>query len=217
MIEAVVFDMDGILFDTERLVSECWNEVAVKMQIKDLDAILKACIGLNKKATRALFLEKLGHAFDFNQFDKMAHDAFINKVKREGLPIKTGVYELLDYLKQVGFKIGLASSTSVAGVRSHLKEAKIEDYFQVIVGGDMVTNGKPDPEIYLRACRELGVVSENAIAIEDSHNGIRAAHAAGMKTVMVPDLMPLTEEIEPLLYQNMESLLKVRDFFENLQ
>mgnify|MGYP003272422109 CR=1 FL=1 len=147
----------------------------------------------------------------------MAHDAFINKVKREGLPIKTGVYELLDYLKQVGFKIGLASSTSVAGVRSHLKEAKIEDYFQVIVGGDMVTNGKPDPEIYLRACRELGVVSENAIAIEDSHNGIRAAHAAGMKTVMVPDLMPLTEEIEPLLYQNMESLLKVRDFFENLQ
>lgn len=212
MIEAVVFDMDGILFDTERLVSECWEEVAKKHNIEEIQTILKGCIGLNKKATQAIFLKQFGETFDFAGFDQMAHEAFMGKVEKDGLPIKRGVHELLAFLKEKGFRIGLASSTNEKSVRSHLKRAQIESYFEVIVGGDMVTNSKPDPEIYLRACRELDVSPQNAIAIEDSHNGIRAASAAGMKVIMVPDLMPCNVEVEKMLYHKMDSLLEVKKF-----
>jgi len=217
MIEAAIFDMDGILFDTERLVSECWIEVANKLNIKEIQPILNRCIGLNKKSTQAIFLKQLGEAFDFDEFNQMAHEVFMGRVEKDGLPIKRGVHELLAFLKEKGFKIGLASSTNEKSVRSHLKLAQIEEYFEVIVGGDMVTNGKPDPEIYLRACRDLGVLPQNAIAIEDSHNGIRAASAAGMNVIMVPDLMPCNAEIETILYQKMDSLLEVKAFLSNIE
>lgn len=209
MIEAVVFDMDGVLFDTERLVMECWRKIASTMDICDIDSILHACIGANKKVTQAIFLERLGEDFNFNHFDTQAHDIFVKQVEEEGLPIKLGVCELLEYLKEAGIKIGLASSTYEKEVRSHLKRAGIADYFEVIVGGDMVKASKPDPEIYLTACKKLGVEPRHAIAIEDSHNGVRSASSAGLRTIMVPDLLPETEEIKALLYKKCDSLLEV--------
>ena len=214
MIEAVVFDMDGVLFDTERLIGACWNKIAHAMGICEIESLLHACIGTNKKATKALFLKKLGEDFDFDYFDKQVHEAFFKQVEEEGLPIKLGVHELLEHLKGAGIKIGLASSTYEAGVRSHLKRAGIEGYFEVVVGGDMVKASKPDPEIYLTACKKLRVEPKYAIAIEDSHNGVRSASSAGLRTIMVPDLLPETKEIKALLYKRCDSLLEV---IEHLQ
>lgn len=214
MIEAVVFDMDGVLFDTERLIGECWRKIAGTMKICEVDSLLRACIGTNKKATKALFLERLGEDFDFDSFDKQVHEAFFKRVEEEGLPIKLGVQELLEYLKEAGIKIGLASSTHEAGVRSHLKRTGIENYFEVIVGGDMVKASKPDPEIYLTACKKLQVEPKHAIAIEDSHNGVRSASAAGLLTIMVPDLLPETEEIRVLLHKKCDSLLEVMKYLQ---
>jgi len=118
--------------------------------------------------------------------------------------------EILTFLKENGYKIGLASSTSRHGVLGHVNRAGITDFFEVIVGGDMVEHSKPKPDIYLLACEKLGVKPENTIAIEDSPNGIRSAHAAGLKAVMVPDMIAPTPEIEALLYKKFDSLLGVR-------
>lgn len=101
-------------------------------------------------------------------------------------------------------------------VLSHLRRADFTDFFQVVIGGDMVEHSKPLPDIYLKACELLGVKPENAIAIEDSPNGIRSAAAAGMLPVMVPDMVEPTPEIEELLYHKCDSLFAVRDFLEDM-
>lgn len=110
--------------------------------------------------------------------------------------MKTGVVELLTYLKKSGKKIALASSTGSSTVIRKLEDAKIRDYFDAVVCGDMIENSKPTPDIFLKACQELGVQAERAFAIEDSYNGIRAAHKGGLRGIMVPDLLPSNEEME---------------------
>lgn len=109
--------------------------------------------------------------------------------------------------------MGLASSTRYASVISHLKEAGIVDYFQVIVAGDMIEHSKPQPDIYLLACRKLGVDPSDAYAVEDSPNGIRSAHAAGMKPIMVPDLIPPDDEMREMSFLICRDLLEVMRFF----
>ena len=141
---------------------------------------------------------------------------FQERVEKEGLPMMKGAGELLTWLQEKGVKIALASSTGQEKVLSHLRRADFTDFFQVVIGGDMVEHSKPLPDIYLKACELLGVKPENAIAIEDSPNGIRSAAAAGMLPVMVPDMVEPTPEIEELLYHKCDSLFAVRDFLEDM-
>lgn len=126
--------------------------------------------------------------------------------------MKTGVVELLTYLKEAGKEIALASSTRRAVVVQELADAGIIDFFDVVIGGDMVTRSKPQPDIFLKACEELGVAPEEAFAIEDSYNGIRAAAAGHLRPLMVPDLMPPTEEMKELAEAIFETLLDVKDY-----
>ena len=119
-------------------------------------------------------------------------------IEENGVPVKDGVRETLQKLAEAGLKIAVASSTRREKVLRHLENAGIAQYFTAVVGGDTVTHSKPHPEIFLKACEALGVAPEDAIAVEDSHNGIRSAHAAGMAPVMVPDLLPVTEEMREL-------------------
>ena len=119
-------------------------------------------------------------------------------IAENGVPVKDGVRETLAVLADAGAKIAVASSTRREKVLRLLASAGIGRYFTAVVGGDTVTHSKPDPEIFLTACEALSVAPEEAIAVEDSHNGIRAAHAAGMLPVMVPDLLPVTEEMRKL-------------------
>jgi len=122
--------------------------------------------------------------------------------------------ELLQYLKESGVKVALASSTRSAVVRQELTDAGIIEYFQVVIGGDMVSRSKPQPDIFLKACEELGVEPEEAFAIEDSYNGIRAAATGKLRPLMVPDLMPPTEEMQELSEEIFETLLDVKDYLE---
>ena len=212
MSKAVVFDMDGILFDTESLFIKCWVKLADEFKLKDIESALKECIGTNEEKTKEILKSHYGESFDLAYYHKKVRALFQEHITTYGMPMKVGVHELLEYLKEEGYKIGLASSTKVESVKSELKSAGIEHYFEVIIGGDMVKESKPKPEIYLLACQELGVNPKETIAIEDSLNGIRAAHAAGMKPIMVPDLIQPTKEIEVMLYQKFDSLIDVRDF-----
>lgn len=209
-ITAVVFDMDGVLFDTERICMEAWREIAAEKKIENIEKAVLGCVGLNRTDTRAFFEREYGADFDYDGYHDACSARFHEKIARFGLPVKTGVMEILTFLKENGYKIGLASSTSRHGVLGHVTRAGIEEFFEVIVGGDMVEHSKPKPDIYLLACEQLGVKPENAIAIEDSPNGIRSAYAAGLKAVMVPDMIAPTPEIEALLYRKFDSLLGVR-------
>lgn len=211
--KAVVFDMDGVLFDTERLCMDGWNQVAGKRGIQGMEEVARQCIGLNANDTKRYVLDHFGEDFPYDEFRSQVSKWVWDRIKWNGLPVKTGVNKILPYLQQAGTAIGLASSTRYASVLSHLKEAQILDYFQVIVSGDMIEHSKPQPDIYLLACRKLGVEPADAYAVEDSPNGIRAAQAAGMKPIMVPDLIEPDEEMKDLSFLICRDLLEVMRFF----
>lgn len=210
-IKTVIFDMDGILFDTERLITECWYRIADEKKIPRMEEVLKCCIGLNNHDSKTVFCEAYGARVNFEAFQKEASRLFHERIEREGLPVMKGAYEILEYLKKKGCRIGLASSTKEESVRSHLKRAEMTEYFETIVCGDMVVHSKPDPEIYRLAMSRLGALPKESVAVEDSFNGIRAAHAAGMRAVMVPDMLEPTKEIEELLYGKCKDLLELKE------
>jgi len=130
----------------------------------------------------------------------------------EKIPVKPGVVSILEALKAENIPIAIASSTRRGAVVSELTEADLIKYFDRLVCGDMVTHSKPHPEIFLTACRELGVRPENAYAIEDSYNGIRSAHAGGLRPIMVPDCLPPTKEMEMLSEAVFDNLYEVEKY-----
>lgn len=215
MTNTIIFDMDGILFDTERISCECWDEVGQEMGLGDLSKGVRGCVGLNRNDSEILMKSIYGEEFPFEEFRGTVHALMKRRILEEGLPLKEGVMEILDYLTREGYIVGLASSTSLKGVMGHLEEAGITHYFRKIITGDMVEHSKPMPDIYLKACEELGVTPMNAIAIEDSPNGIRSAYRAGMKPIMVPDLIEPSPEIESMLYGKFYSLLDVMDYLKS--
>ena len=213
--KAVVFDMDGVLFDTEIICLQAWKMVGEEYRIEDIERTAIGCIGLNLTDTKAYFKQKYGADIDFELYKAECSRHIREIIDRDGLPLKPGVIEILTFLKKKDCRIALASSTSKSGVLKHIDRAGISEFFEVVVGGDMVEHSKPRPDIYLMACSKLGVAPSDAIAVEDSPNGLRSAHAAGMHPIMVPDLIAPTPEIEELLYTRCDSLLEVRDFLRD--
>lgn len=196
--KAVIFDMDGVLFDTERVCMKAWMAVAEKNGLPGMEELFNRVIGLNANDSRQMVLKAYGEDFDYPAFRQESAEYFQKDIRENGLPIKPGVPETLEWLKGSGYRVGLASSTRSESVLSHLKQAEMEDYFSVVITGDMIEHSKPRPDIYLLACRKLGVEPEWTYAIEDSPNGIRSAHAAGMWTIMVPDMIVPDEEMRQL-------------------
>ncbi len=213
----VIFDMDGVIFDSERAILECWLVLADKYGLKDLEEVFKKCIGTNDAQTAEIVESAYAPEFGEGIYDKLRKESseiFHKKYDGVGLPIKTGVKELLDYLKDNNVPIGLASSTKKATVERELTEAGLIDYFDKIIGGDAVKISKPNPEIYFLACEAMGTEPEKAIAIEDSYNGVRAAKAAGMQCIMVPDIIPADDEMRSLADAICGDLLEVKETLE---
>ena len=198
MITAVVFDMDGVLFDTERLCQDCWLELAKEFDIPNMEEVYALCVGVNAQTTERIVYENYGKDFPYEQYCKLTSEMYKRYIETNGIPVKPGVRETLAALASAGLRLAVASSTRREKVLQHLRDAGIATYFSAVIGGDTVSHSKPHPEIFLKACEGLGVAPEEAIAVEDSHNGIRAAYAAGMTPVMVPDLLPVTEEMRNL-------------------
>lgn len=210
---AVVFDMDGVLFDTERLCRDSWMAVAEKNGLSGMEGVFAQCIGLNANDSKRIVMKAYGEDFDYQTFREQASVWYWDYVEKNGLPVMPGAELLLKWLKERDWIIGLASSTRRPSVLRNLELSGFSDYFSAVITGDMVEHSKPLPDIYLIACRELGVQPEETYAIEDSPNGIRSAHAAGMKALMVPDMLKPDEEMRRLSYRIMENLEQVLDFF----
>lgn len=212
MNKAIVFDMDGVILDTEILVLSCWDRIGKENNIKNTREVCKKCIGTTYTRTTEIFKENYGQDFPFEEYSKEVSKLFHEMSDNEGIPLKKGVKELLEYLKENNYKIGLASSTMIKYVTKELKDAGVYDYFDIVVGGDMLKKSKPEPDIYLLACEKLNVDPKETFAVEDSFNGIISAYRAGMKALMVPDLLEPNDEIKEYTHEIFKDLLEVKDY-----
>ncbi len=211
--KAVVFDMDGVIFDTEWLVLEGWADTGKRHGIEGTDEVCRKCLGTTYEVSRQIFLDHYGADFPYETYKEEMRAYFYHAIEKE-VPLKPGIREILEYLKKNGLRIGLASSTRREAVLSELDQDGLTGYFDVVIGGDLLKRSKPEPDIYLMACRELGVEPGQAYAIEDSYNGIRSAHAAGMHPIMVPDLMPPTDEMRQKSVVICADLYETKKFIE---
>jgi HAD superfamily hydrolase (TIGR01509 family) len=205
-IPAVIFDMDGVLLDTETICDRVWEQTAQEMHLSDIDKAINECRGCNKADTRLLLQKRYGCGFDVEYMMARTSELFHVIEDREGIPIMKGVETALAYLKKNGYRLALASSTRGLVVRRQLTDAGLISFFETITTGEQVIHSKPDPEIYRKACGSLGLAPSICVAIEDSPNGIRSAYAAGMKCVMIPDKIQPTDEIRSLLWKCCTSL-----------
>lgn len=213
---AVIFDMDGLMFDTERIVKRSWDEAAPLLGLEPLGHHIYHTLGMNLARRRQYFKEACGPDFPFEEFTECYRGISREILRREGLPVKPGLYQLLDCLKEKKIPMAVATSSSARHAGENLREAGVEQYFSCMITGDQVKRSKPDPEIYLLACRKLGVPPEEAMALEDSANGLRAALDAGVMAVMVPDLLTDLPELEPYLTAKLPSLTAVRDYIKKM-
>ncbi len=207
--KAVVFDMDGVLFDTEMVCMKSWMAVAEANGLPGMEDVFPECIGLNANDSRTVVLNAYGEDFDYPAFRQQTAEWFQAYIRENGLPVKPGAEELLNWLWQEKYAVGLASSTKRETVLGHLEQAGLRERFSAVVTGDMVVHSKPCPDIYLMACGELGVKPEQAYAVEDSPNGIRAAYGAGMRPIMVPDMIAPDEEMRRLSFLIRKDLREV--------
>ena len=212
--KAVIFDMDGIIFDSERLILDCWEKVGKKYQISNIREVCIDCTGTNSVKTREIIYAYYGESFAYDKYKKEADELFREYVRTRGMPVKKGVRELLQYLQAERIPIGLASSTRLAIVEEELRQEGLYGYFQVVMGGDQLKRSKPEPDIYLLTCEKMGILPECAYAIEDSYNGIRSAYSAGRMPIMVPDILQADDEMKEKSVAILQDLLQVKQYFQ---
>ncbi len=204
--DAAVFDMDGTLLDTESVFRAIVFEVVGELGFEMTDHVHGRMVGSSHEATEKLLIEAYGVSFPYADFDRHCRDRMVNHTRDSAIPVKHGARELLGALKANHIPIAVATSSRGPHARSHLGAAGLLDLFDVVVTRDDVVRPKPHPEPYLLAADRLGADPTRCLAFEDSHAGVRAAHAAGMRTIMVPDLVAPTDEVARLCIAVLESL-----------
>ena len=212
--KSVVFDMDGLMFDTERVAILAWDYAGEKMGIGKTGYMVYKTLGMNVDASNQIWIKEFGEKYSTEELWKYTREFNHDFYENNKVPIKKGLYVLQDYLKKNGYKLAVASSTSKRGVERNLKDAGVLEYFDALICGDMVEKSKPEPEIYLKACAALGAEPSETIALEDSRNGLLSAHRAGMKVIMVPDLWEADEEVKGFLWNMCGDLEEVKEFLE---
>lgn len=187
----VIFDMDGLLIDSERAALTCWREAATAQSLEVDDTLWLSMVGLHEAGCAKLLDDLLGaaQAERLTLACKHRYDALLE----QGLPLKSGVHGLLQNLSDLD--VPLAVATSTRGERAQIKLARsgIDHFFRHVVTSSDVTHAKPAPDLYLLAAQRLGIPPDECIALEDSEFGVRAAAAAGLRVIQVPDLVPASE------------------------
>ena len=215
MVQGVIFDMDGLMFDTERLWDTLWEPTCREMGVAmpaDADAFLASGRGLAGQA----LAEHIREYFPTADPQKMLQTAWrlADELFAKGVPCKPGLFELLDVLEERGIPRIVASSSPRSMILQNLSTTGAGRYFAQVVCGADVEHSKPAPDIYLRACAELGVDPARTYAVEDSRNGILSADAAGMKALLVPDMIPPDDVMTRHALRVFPDLFAVRRWLE---
>lgn len=216
IIKAVIFDMDGVIIDTEPLLAKYWcraaREFGFPMEYEHA-LNLRSC---SEKYASPFLKKTFGDAFDYRTVRARRKELMNEDIEKNGIVKKKGIDELLDYLDGTDLIKAVATATDLERAEKYLKLIGLYHRFDTICCGSMVKNGKPDPDIYFLAAEKIGVAPENCIAVEDSPNGIKSAHSAGMHPIMVPDLTQPDKELEKLLFGRCDSLLEVKNILDKL-
>jgi HAD superfamily hydrolase (TIGR01509 family) len=212
-VKAVVFDMDGLLVDTETVIFRAMQHVAQGQGGELPFATFQRMVGLQDAASNQIVVDHFGEGFDLEAWT-LAVRAHSHEQMAAGVALKAGVVEILDYLAKVGLPCAVATSSSLAAVRRNLGPGGLIDRFAALITKEVQTQGKPHPQPFLKAAAALGVAPADCLALEDSHNGVRSASSAGMMTVMVPDMLDPTEEMRTLTVRIARDLHEVRELLE---
>lgn len=209
---SVIFDMDGTLFDTQRICIPAWDFAGEKQGIKNVGAHIPAVCGMSDAGWKQ-YLKDNFPTLDVSQFGVDARNYIVENLVVRYMP---GAQELVKFLYEKGIKLAIASGSSPNSIKHHLGEVDGEVYFDVIVGGSEVAKSKPAPDIFLFAAQKLGVAPGDCYVLEDSENGIRAAHAAGMKAIGVPDVAQFCDEVKALETAEFPSMFEALEYFKTL-
>ena len=215
MIQGVLFDMDGLMFDTEPISRDGWIEAGREMGVPLDESVVLQLRGTSATHGDDVLRKAFGDSFDCAQAREICTRYLTETLERIGIPLKDGLLELLSYLKEQGIPAALATSTNRERAMDYLRRAGVDKYFSGSVCGDEAGRSKPYPDIFLRAAREIGRDPRDCMVLEDSPNGLRAGLAAGCVTVMVPDLTPPTEEFYASCYRVVPSLRCVPDLIRS--
>ena len=211
-VKGVVFDMDGLMFDTENLTYKLQKEILGDMALEFSLEDYKLTIGKRVADLEAFFHGLFGADFDMTDFRSKCRESFKSYTDKYGVPIKDGLVELLGFLKEKGVKTALCTSTSRHSAERMLRIAGVFDYFDALVCAEDVTNGKPHPEPFLKSAEKIKIVPESCIALEDSFNGIISAYRAGFIPIMIPDLIEPDGEISGMCRAVLSNLSMVKEF-----
>lgn len=214
-LNALVFDMDGLIFDSERIVQRAWTKASQELGLPDVGAHIYNTIGFNAGRREIYFYQTFGADFPAADFAVTTRRCFKAIAEAEGVPVKPGAVELLQLAKELGVKTALATSSRKAHAVEMLEQAEIYRYFDGAIYGDEVRNAKPDPEIYQKAGQLLKADPAGCIALEDAPAGIQAAYAAGMHPVMIPDLVAPDRETLAKCWRCYETLKDVVDLIRS--
>ena len=216
MIKAVIFDMDGLMIDSERVTFEGYQHIMSKMGKTITEDFYITLLGKPIKGIFQRFYDVYGNDFPIESVITDVHQYMAERFETEGVPLKIGLVELLKYCREKGYRTIVATSSNRNRVDTILKSADIEQYFDDSICGDEVTKGKPDPEVFLKSCMKLGVNTDEAVVLEDSEAGIQASYAAGIKVICVPDMKQPEPEYAQKTFMIVTDLNKVKDWLETL-
>jgi HAD superfamily hydrolase (TIGR01509 family) len=206
----VIFDMDGLMFDSERMAQHAWQQAARESGYDMSDDIFRVVVGRSLPAVEEELIKALGVDFPLKTVYQRKRVLLEEEIMGKGLPLKRGLLELLELIEQLGLQAAIASSSPCDVIIRNLEAAGLPlECFGAIVGGNEVQHGKPAPDIFLAAARALGALPERCLVLEDSNPGVQAAYAAGMLPVMVPDVVPPTKRSRSLAYRVVPSLERV--------
>ncbi|MBR6044713.1 MAG: HAD family phosphatase [Ruminococcus sp.] len=214
MIKAVIFDMDGLMLDTEILLQRFWCEAANELGFPMEPYHVLGIRSLSRKYAERHLKRVFGDGFDYMAVRARRIELMNAYIEKHGIRKKKGLDELLDYLKDKNIRAAVCTATDLQRTGKYLRSVGVYDRFDDYICGNMVENGKPAPDIYINACKRLGLDPQECIALEDSPNGVISAAVAHLNVVMIPDLTQPSDDIRPLLYGCCEDLGKVRELID---